>query len=245
MSGLCALALCALMAGPAGARADTLAELQARIEISYQARDLAGIGHAREALLSLAADPAVADTARYYAAYALFRQALAAGERRSVARDHLEGCITELKTLVQQSPGHAEARALLGSCYGMSTLHDVFATVTRGREARRQLDEALRLAPDNPWVVMQDGLAVWATPRLFGGDRELALVRLARATGLFAAAIEADTPAAAWGAAEAWTQLGLRYAELGRRDAADAAFRRAESLLPALTEGTPRLADAY
>ncbi|MCL4722286.1 MAG: hypothetical protein KJ041_10120, partial [Gammaproteobacteria bacterium] len=60
-----------------------------------------------------------------------------------------------------------------------------------------------------------------------------------------AAAIEADTPAAAWGAAEAWTQLGLRYAELGRRDAADAAFRRAESLLPALTEGTPRLADAY
>lgn len=70
----------------------------------------------------------------------------------------------------------------------------------------------------------------WATPRLVGGDRELALTKLERATRLFATAVAAGSEAAAWGAAEAWQQLGVRYRELGWLEAAEAASARAEAL---------------
>jgi tetratricopeptide (TPR) repeat protein len=209
-------------------------DLRTRIERGYEARDLASIEAARVVLLGLTANPGSrpeyeADLG-YYAAYARFRQALAVPANRALAQFYLEDCIAELRTVVALQPGHAEAHALLGSCYGMSTLYSVLATVTRGLEARRQMALARRLAPDNPWVVMQDGLADWATPRLVGGDRELALTKLERAAGLFTQAVTTGSEAAAWGAAEAWQQLGLRYRELGRVEAAEAALARATAL---------------
>jgi len=234
--------LAALLASPA-APGGTFDGLRIRIEQGYQDRNLASIEAARTELLRLAADPERAPetaSAAYFAAYARFRQALAAESDRAAARGYLEDCITELQDVVREQPGHAEARALLGSCNGMSTLYGVMATMTRGLEARRQMAEARRLAPDNPWVVMQDGLADWATPRLFGGDRELALVKLERAAGLFADAMESGSRIAAWGAAEAWHQLGLRYQELGRGDDAKMAFGRAS----AVTSGRVQLASA-
>ena len=208
--------------------------LRTRIERGYQQRDLASIEAARAVLLGLTASSnrgaEHATSLAYYAAYARFRQALTVPSDRALAQIYLEDCIAELRTVVRLQPGHAEAHALLGSCYGMSTLYNVLATVTRGLEARRQMALARRLAPDNPWVVMQDGLADWATPRLVGGDRELALTKLERAAALFTNAVAAGSDAAAWGAAEAWQQLGLRYRELGRLEAAEAAIARATAL---------------
>lgn len=250
----------ALSALPAAADNRLLTELLGEVEVGYRAGDLAQIELARDTLLGISASHTRADQpppdqtqsddthavkARYYAAYARFRQALAAADDRSAARDYLEDCISELKSLVGLQPAHAEARALLGSCYGMSTRHDVLSTMTRGLEARRQMAEARRLAPDNPWVVMQDGLADWATPRVFGGDRELAMTKLVRAAGLFAEVPGTDSPAAGWGAAEAWYQLGERYLLLGQAAEAEDAFRRAASLVPAASPGSRRLAEAF
>ncbi len=220
---------------PGAVSAEVLvAELRTRIERAYEQRDVARIEAARAVLLGLTAapdrSPEDATSLAYYAAYARFRQALAVPSNRALAQIYLEDCITELRAVVRGQPGHAEAHALLGSCYGMSTLYNVFATITRGFEARRQIALARSLAPDNPWVVMQDGLADWATPRFAGGDRERALGKLERAAGLFTNAVEAGSEAAAWGAAEAWQQLGLRYRELGWLEAAEAASARAEAL---------------
>lgn len=234
-AGFLGLLLSALL--PGISQADTgLDGLRTQIELGYQERSLTSIEAVRTDLLALAAEanrsPDAQSTAAYVAAYARFRQALAVQPDHTAARAYLDDCIVELREVVRQQPNHAEAHALLGSCLGLSTLHDVVATVTRGLEARRQMRQARRLAPDNPWVVMQDGLADWATPRLFGGNRTVALAKLERAAGLFTAATETGSRMAAWGAAETFQQLGIRYRELGRSDAAQLAFERAAELMP-------------
>ncbi len=225
---LAPLALAVLTAPPV--LGGTFDDLGIRIEQSYQRQDLRGLEDARTELLALAGTPSLAADAGYYAAYARFRQALVAEADRPAAAGYLEDCIAELGSLVSRSPGHAEARALLGSCQGMSTLYNAFATMVRGPEARRQLNEARRLAPDNPWVVMQDGLADWATPRLFGGDRERAVQKMERAARLFTDAMAAGSRLAPYGAAEIWRQLATRYESLGRETEARLALERASRL---------------
>ena len=233
LAGSLALIFGSLLAGTVSAQA-VVDDLRTRIERGYEQRDVAGIEAARVVLLGLATNSASsqehAASLAYFAAYARFRQALTVPSNRALAQIYLEDCIAELRAVVLGQPGHAEAHALLGSCYGMSTLYSVLATVTRGLEARRQMALARRLAPDNPWVVMQDGLADWATPRLVGGDKELAMTKLERAAGLFTSALAAGSGAAAWGASEAWQQLALRYRELGRLEAAEAAIAQAAAL---------------
>lgn len=228
MLSLLALALAVLTGPPA--LAGPFDDLGIRIEQSYQRQDLRALEEVRRELLALADAPARSADAGYYAAYARFRQAMVAEADRPAAAGYLEDCIAELGSLVSRVPGHAEARALLGSCQGMSTLYNAFTTMVRGPEARRQLNEARRLAPDNAWVVMQDGLADWATPRLFGGDRERAVAKMERAASLFADAFAAGSRLAAYGAAETWRQLAPRYEALGREAEARLALERASRL---------------
>ena len=171
-----------------------------------------------------------ADRAAYYAAYARFRQGLTAEGSGNIAGGYIDECISELRTFVGRHPDDAEARALLGSCYGISTHYHRLGMATRGLEARRQMAAARELAPQNPWVMLQDGLADYSTPRLFGGDRKLAVAKLERATTLFAAAVREGSRIAAWGAAETWRQLARMYSETGRAADARSAYDKAQAL---------------
>jgi hypothetical protein len=215
------------------ARADTetpaVAALRDRVELAYQARDLAGIEAARSEL-RLAMDGPEGDRAGYFAAYASFRQGLLLGDDGRDGGRQIDTCIAELEGYVGRHPDDAEARALLGSCYGISTHYHRLAMASRGLEARKQMAAARALAPTNPWVMLQDGLADYATPRLFGGDPKLAIAKLEQATTLFANAMQAGSRLAAWGAAEAWTQLAQMYKESGRGAEAAVAAERAVAL---------------
>jgi DNA-binding SARP family transcriptional activator len=200
-----------------------------RVEVAVRAGDLPALEAARAEFLDRsAAGPA--SRAAYFAAYVRFRQGQLADA--GAARGYLDDCIRELGAYVERAPADAEARALLASCYGVSTRYNRLALASRGLEARRHMNAARELAPQNPWVVMQDAMADFATPRLFGGDRKLAIAKLERATGLFAAAVAAGSRIAAWGAAEAWLQLGEMYRAAGRDADARLALERAASLAP-------------
>lgn len=210
-----------------------IAALRDRIETAYQARDVAAIEAARQGLLALADDPAHGITASYYAAYARMRQALAiAGEEPEAARGYLEQCIADLRAFVARYPAHAEARAMLGSCYGISTRYHTLSLAKRGLAARRHMAQARAMAPENPWVLLQDGLADFATPSVFGGDRELGIRKLQQAATLFDAAVTAGSRRALWGAAETWRQLAGMYAATGRPEKARDALARAQALMP-------------
>jgi tetratricopeptide (TPR) repeat protein len=209
----------------ASALAAATADLVDRLEAAYQAGDLAGLETARGELLQ-----STEDRSGYYAAYARFRQAMVAADDTDSARGFIDDCIAELDSYTRQQPADAEARALLGSCYGISTSYYPLALVSRGLEARHHMAAARDLAPASPWVLLQDGLADFATPRLFGGSRTAAISKLERAAALFDTEHAAGSRPAGWAAVETWQQLALMYAATGQNEAATRASSRAATL---------------
>lgn len=209
----------------------TLATLAERVEQAYHANDAGSLAATRQQLVQLADTAPPGSRAGYFAAYARFRQALGSTVADpALARSFLDDCIAELTSYTGANPGDAEARALLGSCYGMSTSHYPLGLVSRGLEARKHMAAARDLAPANPWVLLQDGLADFATPRLFGGDRPAAIAKLEQAARLFCEAEAAGSATAGWALVETWQQLALMYAATGKAAAAADANLRAASL---------------
>lgn len=228
--GLLATAFFSALPGLAAGEPAHIVALVDRIEVAYQGSDLGGLEDARQTLLRHSAAAPADSRAGYYAAYARFRQALGSTAAPDNARSYLDDCIAELTDWVGSHPQDAEARALLGSCYGMSTTHYPLGLVARGLEARKHMAAARELAPANPWVLLQDGLADFATPRLFGGNRTAAIGKLQRAALLFADAHASGSRPAGWAVVETWQQLALMYAATGQKAAAADANERAATL---------------
>ena len=203
-----------------------------RIEQAYNARDNAGIASAREELQSAGRDRGEEHLATYYAAYSYLRQATLAGDNKAQARDALEECIGLLSTLLLQKPDYAEARALYASCLGASSTYYVLRAASRGMQAGREMATAVKIAPDNPWVVFQDGVSDYSTPPLFGGDKDRALIKLRRAAGLFEASRPPGSSQPVFGEVDTWLYIGRSLAATGQSAEAREALETAQRYAP-------------
>ncbi|MDH5255852.1 MAG: tetratricopeptide repeat protein [Gammaproteobacteria bacterium] len=203
-----------------------------QIEEGYNARDIRAIEATVAALKKAARASGQEDTGAYYAAFARLRQSAIPGIPKSRARDYLEQCIHELAPLIERRGDYAQARALHASCLGASASHYVLRAATRGMAADREMSAALKLAPDDPWIVFQDAVSDFLTPAMFGGSKERALARLRRADQLFVASRPAGSTRPVFGEGETWLYIGRVQLALGRRGEARKALERARELAP-------------
>ena len=73
-----------------------------------------------------------------------------------------------LKQVIAANPSHAEAHALLSSLYGQQIGTSAWRGMTLGQRASSSIEAALKLAPDNPRVVLQSGIGAFFTPTGYG-----------------------------------------------------------------------------
>lgn len=213
-----------------------LASLRDDIEHAWNQRDMQAMEAGRQAILELGNGPestaSQRDLAIYLGAYTRLRQSQLVAERKEQARNYLEDCITALETLLERRNDDAEARALLGSCYGASSRYYFLGAARRGLEAGRQIDIALRQAPDNAWVVFQDGVSDYEKPMIVGGSKKRAIGKLKRAASLFVASRPPGSVQPVWGEAETWLYIGRAHLALGETEAAREALQTALSMAP-------------
>lgn len=155
----------------------------------------------------------------------------------------------QLERLVEESPS-AESWALLGGVLGERIGIQPFRGMTLGSRASAAFARAKELAPDNPRVLLQQGVSHFFTPSMFGGSVEKAEDELRRARARFAEQ-PADAPWPNWGRVDTMAWLGQLLAKKGQIADARAVYQQAlemeprcnwirYALLPALDRGATR-----
>jgi len=136
----------------------------------------------------------------------------------------------QLDLVLEADVESAEAHALRGSVIG-DRIEGGLSGALLGPRAGSSLEKAMELAPDNPRVVLQQGISSHFTPKTFGGGEEAALEELRRAVVLFEQQPE-DQGWPNWGMVDALAWLGIVLAERGEAEEARALYERALSMQP-------------
>jgi tetratricopeptide (TPR) repeat protein len=206
-----AAALAALFVVPSAARAGELNELGAALSQLHQsvaAGQAAQVIAARARLASLqAAEPGSA-TLSYWLAYADWRTAPLLMTRKGdkkAAKQRCQAGIDAATTALELDPRLAEAYALRAGLLGYSIgLGNPALGMTLGPRIAADENKARELAPDNPRVILVEGIGTLHKPGFVGGGADKALARLKEAIARFEAETVTDPLAPSWGRDDAY-----------------------------------------
>jgi hypothetical protein len=208
--------------------------IERRIESGYFQQDATGLA----ALTATLAPGGAAGNARdeewrnYYAALLGYRQALLARNDETRAWPFAQQCIDRLNRVLVVDTASAEALALQSACLALQSNLDPWRSPLAGRLSRARIDKALKLAPDNPRVLLLGALAARERPVFFGGDTQQAFRLMLQSVSAFERLSAPANGLPAWGAADAFTYLAQDYLTRGEALAARNVLERALLVAP-------------
>ncbi len=215
-------------------------QIESRIESGYFQQDAAGL-RALAASLS-ARDGAGGSDGKggdkdpewrsYYAALAAYRLALLSRSDEARAWPFTQRCVDKLNRTLVLDAAPAEALALQSACMALQSNLDPWRSPLAAPLSLARIDKALKLAPDNPRVLLLGALGARDRPRLFGGDGQRSFALMRRAVTAFERQSGAARGLPGWGAADAFTDLAQDYLSLGNALAARNVLERALLVAP-------------
>lgn len=172
---------------------------------------------------------AAEDPADYNKAYANYRLSIMAGltGQQDQAVQALDLAQSTLEQLTAAQP-EAESLALLSSVYGMQIGNNPLKGALYGPKSNKTIQQATKLDPANPRVVLIKAISAYNTPAAFGGSKQSAIDLSSKAIELYAQPCQQ----LCWGHAEAYTWRGLAKQELGDKAGAIADWTKAIEVEP-------------
>jgi len=224
-------------------------QIEGRIESGYFQQDTASLV-ALAAALSPRADAAAGgkdgndeEWRSYYAALTAYRLALLAKANEAQAWPFAQQCVDRLNRTLVLDTSSAEALALQSACLALQSSLDPWRSPFAAPLSLARIDKALKLAPDNPRVLLLGALAARDRPKLFGGDAQQAFQLMQRAVSAFERQSGGGRDPPAWGAADALTDLAQDYLGLGDTLAARNVLERALLLAPHFAQARQLMAE--
>jgi len=135
----------------------------------------------------------------------------------------------QLTQLVKIDSQDSESWALLAQVYGLRIAYQPMKGVEFGPKSATALTQAKNISPNNPRVLLVQGVSKYNTPAMFGGSKHAALKALSSAIEQYANDQHSEFH---WGHAEAYTWRGLTQLELGNKDKALADWAKAVEISP-------------
>jgi len=218
---------------PAVAGDTTLAaEAERKIENAYHRGDAKAIESTNRELDS-ALDKAPNDHALLYTrAFGHYAHATIlppAQRQQSIAE--IERAL-DLLEKIKGEPWEAEAAGFQANMLGMLIgLKGGMSAMTLGPRSQSTLERAKAAQPDNPRILMFEGISLLNRPAAFGGSAEKAAETLARAAEQFSQQ-KTSAPGATWGHADTLMWLGMARQKLGDVEGARTAWKDALKVDP-------------
>ncbi|MDW8019111.1 MAG: tetratricopeptide repeat protein [Chloroherpetonaceae bacterium] len=174
------------------------------------------------------------DLIHYYIGYCCYSLINTYREKGDQKKTELliDDAIKHLEASLQLNQTSAEAMALLGLVYGMKASTGMFAGMQYGEKSSAMLEKAMALAPNNPRVLILQGINKFYTPAMFGGDKKKARELFKQATEIFEKNPPEPSVEPTWGYEEAFTWLGIAAFDAKEFDVAKAAFEKALAINP-------------
>jgi len=246
-------AAAAASSAPAAAPASTpqpgarWGQIETRIENGYFQQDAAGLASLATTLArgdhAAAGDPNDEEWRSYYSALLAYRLALLAKSDESRAWPYTQRCVQALNHALALDSVSAEALALQSACLALQSHLDPWRSPFAAPLSRSRIAKALKLAPDNPRVLLLGARAACDRPPLFGGDSRQGFDLLQRAVSAFERRHARARGLPAWGAADAFTDLAHDYLTQGDAVAARNVLERALLVAPHFAEARQLMAE--
>jgi hypothetical protein len=219
-------------------------QVERRIESGYFQQNAAGLEALADRLSggdsAAAGDGRDAEWRSYYRALLAYRLALLAKNDEARAWPYAQRCIERLDHALLLDAGSAEALALQSACLALQSRLNPWRSPFAAPLSVERIDKALKLAPDNPRVLLLGALAARDRPRLFGGDSQQAFALMQRAASAFEGQSVRSSGLPGWGAADAFTDLARDYLSGRAQRAGAGAPRRAGLRAGAAAHGGDR-----
>lgn len=220
-----------------------LAAVGHQIESADYAADSSALSKVQQSLLAATKQPNTDKYAYYYLGYADYSLAdVYADTDPSKATDCLHDADDALDQAIKLDPAFAEAYALLGSSYGFEIGLHPYKGMWLGSKSDKLMAKAMRLAPDDPRVLMLQGLSDFTTPESYGGDKHKALQEFSTALANFGSYKPADAEAPTWGKAQAFVWRGDAEVKANDASAAGRDYQAALAMVPAYKGAARELA---
>ena len=176
------------------------------------------------------ATPRARELARYGPAYAEWRLAFLPGVQSGETTKVLAAAQANLRAVIAAHAESAEAHALLAAVLG-SMIRAGADPMTTGQDAQHELDEALRLEPNNPRVRLEEGMNAFFVPAEYGGGIGKAEASLRQAVALLEREPR-NRPWPNWGGFDAHVWLGQVLVKRGDKAAAKQEYEAALTFWP-------------
>jgi hypothetical protein len=213
MKQLCLSCLLLTLVALSGeAQSDAASEwpaVTARLEQAVMAEDINAIRAVRDECIQLLGSGVAADRMpliRYAAAYATWRMVYHPSTPEKDRDRLLDEAAAQLELALKANDRFAEAHGLLASVLGMK-INSMWRGMTLGPRVGNTMGRATSLEPENPRIVMQEGIGAIHTPSMFGGGTGKAEQLLRRSLLLFDKE-PANKPWPNWGRFDAHAWLG-------------------------------------
>lgn len=212
---------------------DALVQTKKAVQAATLTSDAAALKAARDLAQNTLAQTSRKAIALYYIGDAAYSLAVLPSEKAN-SEQHADAGIAALEEAIKLEPTFADAHALLASLYGRKASGGMAAGMKYGGKSSSAMKRASTLAPNNPRILMLQGISLFYTPTMWGGDKEKALANLQKACELAESGACASTDASLpdWGQAEVFAWKGVMFAEGGDLDNAKAAYERSLQIAP-------------
>lgn len=195
--------------------------------------DLDTILRSRALFERLIQEKDVSKYAHYFVAYTDYRISLIYGQEDSKkAVEYLDDAIKHLNSATKSDKQFAEGFALLSSCLGQKIGYSPLSAMVLGPKSGQIMSKALKLAPDNPRVVLLDAISKYYTPKMFGGGKDKAMVGFQKSEELFKAWKAENSIQPDWGKDEVYAWIGLAHLDREEPIKAKEAFDQALAINP-------------